>query len=69
MTTAVVPPAMRQVQVWLGEHAFIDHVEPDPSAAALYAAAMRQRFASCRVTNTPYFPTPEQAAAAGQPGT
>ncbi|MEU4607505.1 hypothetical protein AB0F43_31355 [Kribbella sp. NPDC023972] len=44
----------RQVKVWLGEHAFIDHIAPNASKGAWFENAMRRQFASCRVTNDPY---------------
>lgn len=67
MSTPVVAPlAVRRIQVLLGRHAFIDHIEPDPDLAAFYEAAMRRQFASCRVTNTPYSePPPDETAAHG----
>ncbi|MGC4942223.1 hypothetical protein [Kribbella sp. DT2] len=61
------PPAVRQIQVWLGSHAFIDHLEPDPVEAASYEDAMRRQFACCRVTNTPHGEAPPDETAAGGP--
>ncbi|GAA1616779.1 hypothetical protein GCM10009789_83490 [Kribbella sancticallisti] len=66
-TIVVAPPAVRQIQVWFGKHAFIDHLEPDPVEAAVYEAAMRRQFASCRVTNTPYSAAPSGETPAGGP--
>lgn len=66
--SAVAPPAIRQIQVWFGKHAFIDHLEPDPVEAAEYETAMQRQFPSCRVTNTPYSAAPpDETTADGQP--
>ena len=42
----------RRVCVWFGEHKIINHVT-EPVYAARFAAAMRRRFASLRITNEP----------------
>jgi hypothetical protein len=53
MTTAVEhDSAHRMVSVWFGEYKIVEHVA-DPDYAARFEAAMRRRFASCRVTNEP----------------
>jgi alkanesulfonate monooxygenase SsuD/methylene tetrahydromethanopterin reductase-like flavin-dependent oxidoreductase (luciferase family) len=40
----------RLVRVWFGLHVIASHTDTE-AAAARYEAAMRRRFASCRVTN------------------
>jgi len=42
----------RRVRVWFGSHPITEHVA-EPAAAERFEAAMRQRFASLRVTNEP----------------
>lgn len=42
----------RQVRVWFGSHPIADH-GAEPDQAERFEAAMRQRFASLRVTNEP----------------
>ncbi|MFC0624273.1 hypothetical protein [Kribbella deserti] len=46
------PTSHRRVRVWFGDHPIADHVA-EPLQAARYEAAMRRRFACCRVTNDP----------------
>lgn len=57
---------LRQVKVWLGEHAFIDHIAPNASKGEWFENAMRRQFASCRVTNDPY-PATELVAELASP--
>jgi hypothetical protein len=45
-------PTDRRVCVWFGKHKIVEHVST-PDYAERFAAAMRQRFASLRVTNEP----------------
>jgi len=47
-----LPESMRRVCVWFGQHLIIDHLDNAISAAG-FELAMRQRFASLRVTNEP----------------
>jgi hypothetical protein len=42
----------RRVRVWFGEHVIVDQV-CEPAFAARFERAMRQRFASLRITNEP----------------
>jgi hypothetical protein len=52
--TAVVEhePPSRRVCVWFGEDKIVEHVS-EPAFADRFEAAMRERFASLRVTNEP----------------
>ena len=54
MTTLAETPSRtdRRVCVWFGKHKIVEHVST-PDKAERFAAAMRQRFASLRVTNEP----------------
>ncbi len=45
-------PADRCIRVWFGRHMIVEHVA-ETTQAGLFEAAMRQRFASLRVTNEP----------------
>jgi hypothetical protein len=48
---------MCRVRVWFGTHVIATQIA-EPALAARFEAAMRRRFASCRVTNEPVSSSP-----------